>query len=42
MVLLGGGWHSLRRVVVAAFPKSGPIARIVPPEPSKDDPVVSE
>ena len=37
MVLLGGGWHSLRRVVVAPFPKTGVLARIVPPEPSKDE-----
>lgn len=36
MVLLGGGWHALRRVVVAPFPKEGLIARIVPPEPSKE------
>lgn len=37
MVLLGGGWHSLRRVVVAPFPKTGLIARIVPPEPPKEE-----
>lgn len=37
MVLLGGGWHSLRRLVVAPFPKTGLIARIVPPEPSKEE-----
>ncbi len=37
MVLLGGGWHSLRRVVVAPFPKTGLIARIIPPEPSKEE-----
>jgi len=37
MVLLGGGWHSLRRLVVAPFPKTGLIARIVPPEPAKED-----
>jgi len=36
MVLLGGGWHVLRRIVVAPFPKEGLIARIVPPEPAKD------
>lgn len=35
MVLLGGGWHALRRVIVAPFPKTGPIARIIPPEPPK-------
>lgn len=37
MVLLGGGWHALRRVVVAPFPKRGLIARIIPPEPAKED-----
>lgn len=37
MVLLGGGWHALRRVVVAPFPKEGLIARIIPPEPSKEE-----
>jgi hypothetical protein len=37
MVLLGGGWHSLRRAIVAPFPKTGLVARIIPPEPSKDD-----
>lgn len=37
MVLLGGGWHGLRRLVVAPFPKSGLLARIVPPEPSKEE-----
>lgn len=37
MVLLGGGWHALRRVLVAPFPKSGVIARIIPPEPSRED-----
>lgn len=37
MVLLGGGWHSIRRVVVAPFPKTGLIARIIPPEPSKEE-----
>lgn len=31
MVLLGGAWHGLRRLLVAPFPKSGPIARIIPP-----------
>ncbi len=35
MVMLGGGWHSARRVLVAPFPKTGLIARIIPPEPSK-------
>ncbi len=32
MVLLGGGWHAIRRVVIAPFPKTGPIARIIPPQ----------
>ncbi len=32
MVALGGGWHSLRAVLVSPFPKSGLIARIIPPE----------
>ncbi len=36
MVLLGGGWHTVRRALVKPFPKSGPIARIVPPEPDPD------
>lgn len=33
MVLLGGGWHTVRRALVAPFPKTGVLARIVPPEP---------
>jgi len=37
MVLLGGGWHSLRRITVAPFAKTGLIARIIPPEPSKKE-----
>lgn len=37
MVLLGGGWHSLRRVIVAPFPKTGLISRIIPPEPSREE-----
>ena len=37
MVLLGGGWHGLRRVIVAPFPKTGLLARIIPPEPSKEE-----
>lgn len=41
MVLLGGGWHTLRRIVVAPFPKRGLIARIIPPEPSKEERVRS-
>lgn len=35
MVLLGGGWHAFRRIVVAPFPKEGLIARIIPPEPPR-------
>lgn len=37
MVLLGGGWHAVRRVLVAPFPKTGLIARIIPPEPDRED-----
>lgn len=37
MVLLGSGWHTLRRVVTAPFPKGGLIARIIPPEPAKNE-----
>ncbi len=33
MVLLGGGWHTVRRFLVGGLPKDGPIARIIPPEP---------
>ncbi|MBI1392079.1 MAG: hypothetical protein GC152_04980 [Alphaproteobacteria bacterium] len=33
MVLLGAGWHAVRRILVAPFPKTGLIARIIPPEP---------
>ncbi|MFN0023470.1 MAG: hypothetical protein ACKVS5_06175 [Parvularculaceae bacterium] len=36
MVLLGGGWHSIRRLVVAPFPKEGLMARIIPPEPPRE------
>lgn len=36
MVLLGGGWHTVRRALVAPFPKTGLIARIIPPEPDKN------
>ena len=32
MVALGGGWRALRRMVVAPFPKTGFIARIIPPD----------
>ncbi len=32
MVLLGGGWKTVRRLLISPFPKSGWIARIVPPE----------
>lgn len=34
IVLLGGGWHTARRIVLAWMPKTGPIARIFPPEPA--------
>ena len=34
IVLLGGGWHTARRVVLAWMPKSGPLSRIFPPEPA--------
>lgn len=37
MVLLGGGWHAIRRIVVAPIPKTGVVARIIPPEPSRDE-----
>lgn len=37
MVLLGGGWHAVRRAVVAPFPKTGLVARIIPPEPPGKD-----
>jgi hypothetical protein len=42
MVLLGSGWHALRRVLVAPFPKRGFIARIIPPEPEKGAAAVAE
>ncbi len=42
MVLLGGGWHAARRVVTAPFPRSGPIARIIPPEPRKGEEAADE
>jgi len=32
MVLLGGGWKTVRRILVSGFPKTGWIARIIPPE----------
>ncbi len=32
MVLLGGGWKTVRRWLTAPFPKSGPVSRIVPPD----------
>ncbi len=42
MVALGGGWHTLRGVLVAPFPKSGFLARIIPPEtgPNPRDQIV--
>jgi hypothetical protein len=36
MVLLGGAWHAVRRVLVAPFPKRGLVARIIPPEPAAE------
>ena len=32
IVILGSAWSSLRRILIAPFPKSGFIARIIPPE----------
>lgn len=32
MVLLGGGWKSVRRILIAPFPKTGWIGRIIPPD----------
>ena len=32
MILLGGGWKTVRRFVIKPFPKTGFISRIVPPE----------
>ncbi len=32
MVLLGGGWKTVRRILIAPFPKTGWIARVIPPE----------
>lgn len=32
MVLLGGAWHSARKLLIGGFPKTGPISRIIPPE----------
>lgn len=42
MVLLGGGWHSTRRLLVGGLPKDGLIARIIPPEtgPNPRDQVI--
>jgi hypothetical protein len=42
VVLLGTGWHAMRRVVVAPFPKRGFIARIIPPEPSRAELAAAE
>lgn len=42
MVLLGGGWHGVRRALVAPFPKTGLIARIIPPEPRKGEAAEAE
>lgn len=32
MVILGGGWKTVRRILISPFPKTGWLARIVPPE----------
>ncbi|MEM6850645.1 MAG: hypothetical protein AAF527_02910 [Pseudomonadota bacterium] len=32
VVVLGAGWHGIRRVLIAPFPKTGFVARIIPPE----------
>ena len=42
MVLLGGGWHTVRGMLVSGFPKEGLMARIIPPEtgPNPRDQVV--
>jgi hypothetical protein len=34
IVLLGGGWRTVRRTVLKAFPQEGTLARIFPPEPA--------
>ncbi len=34
IVLLGGGWHTARKAVLAFLPKTGLFARIFPPEPA--------
>ncbi|MEL6111258.1 MAG: hypothetical protein AAFR20_00500 [Pseudomonadota bacterium] len=31
MVLLGGGWKTVRRILIKPFPKTGWIARVIPP-----------
>ncbi len=33
LTLLGAGWRGARRLVTAPFPKTGLVARIIPPEP---------
>lgn len=34
IVLLGGGWRTVRRTVLKAFPQDGVLGRIFPPEPA--------
>lgn len=34
IVLLGAGWKTARRMVLAVLPRKGPLARIFPPEPA--------
>ena len=35
IVLLGGGWRTVRRTVLKAFPQDGVLGRIFPPEPQR-------
>ena len=34
IVLLGGGWRTVRRTVLKVFPQEGTLGRIFPPEPA--------
>ncbi|XBQ15735.1 MAG: hypothetical protein ABL308_12350 [Oceanicaulis sp.] len=36
VVLLGAAWNPVRRVLLAPFPKSGPIARVFPPADGRE------
>jgi hypothetical protein len=31
VVLLGAGWHSLRKMLIASFPRTGLVGRLIPP-----------